>query len=81
MRGLIFLTDLVIDAEPVLHLRAEILDDDIGLFGQLHKDREPVLGLQVEGEAALVAVQVLEVEPVAPRAGHVAAVVAAAARS
>ena len=30
---------LVIDAEAEFHLGAEILDDDIGLLGQLHKDR------------------------------------------
>ena len=77
MRGFTFLTDFVVDAEPVLDRRAEILDDDIGLLGQLHEDREPVLGLQVEGQAALVAMEILEIEPFAPRAGHVAAVIAA----
>ena len=72
MRGLIFLTDFVIDAEPVFHLRAEILDDDVGLLRQLEEDRLAFLGLQIEGQAALVAMQVLEIEPVAPRAGDIA---------
>ena len=61
----------------MLYRRAKILDDDIGVLGQTHKDREPLFGLQIEGQAALVPMQVLEVEPVAPRPGHIAAVIAA----
>ncbi len=38
----------------------------------LEEDRLPLLGLQIERQAALVAVQVLEIEPVAPRAGDIA---------
>src|ERR1051326_4673658 len=38
---------IVIDAEAVLHRRFEILDDDIGLLGQFHKDRQTLPGLQV----------------------------------
>ena len=68
---------LVIDAEPVFDGRAEILDDDICGLSQLKEDREPVLGLQVERQAALVAMEILEIEPVAARPGHIAAVVAA----
>src|SRR5207302_1168475 len=63
---------LVINAEPVFYLRAEILDDDVGLLRQFEEDRLAVLGLQIDGQAALVAMQVLEIEPVAPRAGDVA---------
>ena len=65
------LDGFVIDAEAELHLGAEILDDHIGLLGQLHKDRLAVRAFQVEREAALVAVQVLEIEPFAARAGDV----------
>ncbi len=72
MRGLIFLTELVVDAEPVFYLRAEILDDDVGLLRQFEEDLLPLLGLEVKRQAALVAVQVLEVEAVAPRAGDIA---------
>ena len=36
-----FLHRLVIDAEPVLDGRAEVLDDDIGLRGQLEEDLFP----------------------------------------
>ncbi len=72
MRGLTFLTELVIDAEAVFYLGAEILDDDVSLLRQLKKDCLAFLGLQVERQAALVAVQVLEIKPVAPRAGDIA---------
>src|SRR4029077_6689606 len=54
------------------YLRAEILDDDVGLLRQLKEDRLPFLGLQVERQAALVAMQVLEIEALAPRAGNIA---------
>src|SRR5207248_10134532 len=50
----------------------EILDDDVSLLRQFEEDRLPLLGLQIEREATLVAVQVLEIEPVAPRAGDIA---------
>src|SRR4029077_9468206 len=63
---------LVIDAEPKFYLRAEILDDDVGLLRQLEEDRLAFLGLQVEGQAAFVAMQFLEIEALAPRAGHIA---------
>ena len=62
----------------MLYRRSEILDDDIGILGQIHEDRETLCGLQIEGQAALVAMQVLEIEPVAARAGHVPAIIAAA---
>ena len=62
----------VINPEPVFHLRTEILDDHIGLLGQLEKDRLALLGLQVEGQAALVAVQILKVKALASRAGDIA---------
>src|SRR6516165_6493638 len=62
----------IIDAEPVFHLRAEILDDDVGLLRQPEKDRLALLALQVERQAPLVAMQVLEIEALAPRAGNIA---------
>src|SRR5215472_5914381 len=63
---------LVIDAEPVFDLRAEILDDDVSLFRQLEEDRFALLRLQVQGQAALVAMQVLEIEAIAAGAGDIA---------
>jgi hypothetical protein len=62
---------LVVDAEPVLDRGLEVLDDDIGLCRQFHEDFEPLLAFQVEGDRALVAVQVLEVGAVAAAAGRV----------
>ena len=54
----------VIDPEPVLHPRPVVLDDDVRILRELHEDVAPRLRLQVQRQAALVAVQVLEVEPV-----------------
>src|SRR3979490_3173545 len=51
---------------PELYLRGEILDDERGLLRQLEVDRLPFVGLQVDGQAALVAMQVLEIEALAP---------------
>src|SRR6202040_3506912 len=69
--GIDLLHRLVIDAEPIFHLGAEILDDDVGLLRQFEEDRFAFLGLRVEGQAAFVAMQVLEIEAVAPRAGDI----------
>src|SRR5258708_20417780 len=66
----------VIDAEAEFHLRAEVLDDYIGLLGELHEDRLALLGLQIEGQAALVAVQILQTDAVPPPAVLVTAVAA-----
>jgi hypothetical protein len=58
---------LVIDLEPLLHVRAEILHHDIGFFDHALEGGEPFGRLQIERHAALVAVQILEV---GPRAGR-----------
>ena len=55
----------VADAEPVLHVRAVVLDQHVGLRGHLLQDRDAVGRLEVERHAALVAVHVLEVAAVA----------------
>ncbi len=60
---------LVVDAEPALHVGAEILHHHVGLLHHALERREPFLGLEVERHAALVAVQVLEVRTLA-RAAH-----------
>ena len=62
---------LVVDAEAKLHVGAVILDHDVGLLHQLHEDRPAVGLLQVERDRPLVAVQILEIRPVA-RPAHVA---------
>ena len=51
----------VIDAQPVLHIRPEILDDDIGLGHQPAEHRDAARIFQIERHTALVALQVLEV--------------------
>src|SRR5262249_23856941 len=63
---------LVVDAETLLHVGAEILDHHVGLPHHSPERGEPRLGLEVEGDRALVAVQVLEVGTVARAAGGVA---------
>ena len=62
---------LVVDAEPVLDVGAVVLDDNVGALGKLEEDRKPLLALQVQRHRPLVAVQVLEIEAVAPAAGGV----------
>ena len=52
---------VVVDAEAVLHVGPVVFDDDVGGFRQPQEDASPGLGLQVQDDAALVAVQVLEV--------------------
>ena len=59
---------LVVDLEPVLHVGAVVLDDDVGLLRELHEDRVAFLALEVERHRLLVAMQVLEVEAVAAAA-------------
>ena len=58
---------LVVDAEPVLHVGAEVLHQHVGARRQALEDLAPARGLEVEGHRALVAVQILEVEAVARR--------------
>ena len=53
------------DLQPVLHVGAHVLDDDVRAFGEPHERRMALLRLEVEPDRALVAVQVLVVEPVA----------------
>ena len=61
---------LVVDAETELHVGAVVLDHHVGLLDQLHEDGEAVRLLEVERDRALVAMQVLEVGPMA-RPAHV----------
>jgi hypothetical protein len=62
---------LIIDAEPVLHVGFVVLDDDIGALGKLHKDRVPLLALEVQCHRPFVAMQVLEIGPVTAAAGRI----------
>ena len=57
----------IVDAEPLFHVRPEVLDHHVGLGGQPAQHGNAARRLQVERDAALVAVQVLEVRSV-PRA-------------
>ncbi len=70
---------LVVDAEPLLHVGAEILDHDVGLLDHALEGGEAFGRLQIERHAALVAVQVLKVA--SPRAGRPSALPARAAIS
>jgi hypothetical protein len=57
------------DAEAVLHVGAEVLDDDVGPGDQALEERDAGGRLQIQGQRALVAVEVHEVGAVA-RAAH-----------
>jgi hypothetical protein len=59
---------LVVHAEFVLHRGLVVLDHDVGLLHELEENLQPFLRLQVEREALLVAMQVLEIRAVAPPA-------------
>jgi hypothetical protein len=50
----------------VLHRGAHVLDDDVGFRNELHESRETFGRFQIEPHHALVAVEVLEIEAVAP---------------
>src|SRR2546427_1812889 len=56
---------LVVDAQSPLHVRAVVLDDDVGLARQLLEDGHALRLAEVERHPPLVAVQVLEVEAMA----------------
>ena len=56
---------LVGDVEPVLYVCAHVLDDHVGALYQPHERCAALGRLQVEPHHALVAVQVLEIRPVA----------------
>src|SRR5438552_5006030 len=59
----------VVDAEPLLHVGAVVLHDDVGVLRELLEDLHGLGIAQVQRHAPLVAVQILEVEPV-PIAAH-----------
>ncbi len=52
---------LVVEAEARLHRRAHVLDQDVGGVDQPEQQLTPLFRLEVEGQRALVAVEVLEV--------------------
>ena len=56
---------LVVDAEPVLHVGPVVLHHHVGLGGEALEDGDALRLLEVESEAPLVAVQILEVGAVA----------------
>ena len=56
---------LVVDAEPLLHVGPVVLDQHVGGGRQLLQDRDALGRLEVERDAALVAVQVEEIGAVA----------------
>ena len=58
---------LVIDAEPVLYGRFEILDDDVGLFRHLHEELMAFLALQIDRDRALGAVEHGEIKAIGLR--------------
>jgi hypothetical protein len=49
----------------MLDVRTEVLDQHVGLLDHLQQNRASLVALEVEGDAALVRVDVLEVEAVA----------------
>ena len=60
---------LIIDAEAMLHVRPVVLDHDVGGLDELEEDRPTLVRLQIQRDAALVALDVLEIGPVAGAAG------------
>src|SRR5208282_6720804 len=56
---------LVIDAETEFHVRAIVFHENVRLLDELLQDRDTLGVLEIEGDAALVAVDVLEVGAVA----------------
>ena len=65
MRLLIFASVLVVDAEALLHVGAEILHHHVGLLHHAFEGGDPFGRFQVQRHAALVAMQVLEVRTLA----------------
>ena len=63
---------VVVDAEPVFHVGAEILHHHIGLRDHAQEGGVPLRRLEVEGHAALVAMQVLEIRSLARPARRLA---------
>ena len=66
MRGLRLLDGFEIDAKALGDAGPHVLDDDVGLLGQPHQDLAALVGLQVQRDGALVAMQVLEIRALAP---------------
>ena len=56
---------LVIDAETVLYVGTEILHHDVGFLDHAQEDGAAFRRFEVESHAALVAVQILEIRPLA----------------
>ena len=61
------------DLEAMLHIRPHVLDDHVRRRDQLHERRVTLGRLQVELNHALVAMQVLEIRPIAVAADFLAA--------
>ena len=55
----------IVDAEAPLHVGPVVLDHDIGLRGEPAKNLDALRRLQVEADRTLVAVQILEIRPMA----------------
>jgi hypothetical protein len=62
---------LVVDAQPVLDIRAVVLDHNIATLRQLEEDFAAFLALEIERHRALVSVQVLEVKTVTVAANNI----------
>src|SRR3979490_670232 len=62
---------LVIDPEAEFYVRPVVLDNNIGGFDHPFEDCDAVWFLQIEREASLVAMKVLEIGPM-PRPAHIA---------
>src|SRR3989441_6495177 len=63
---------LVVDTQPLLHAGAVVLHDDIRILRELLEDRHALRVSEVERQAPLVTVQILEVEAMAVAAHAVA---------
>jgi hypothetical protein len=63
---------LIVDLQPLLHVRPEVLDHHVGLLDHALEGREPLRRLQVQRDGALVAMEVLEVRTLARAARRLA---------
>ncbi len=61
--------DIITDAEAIDDTWPEPLKDDVALLSQLHKDDLPLIGLEVELHALLVAIEAEEVGALVPNPG------------
>ena len=55
----------IIDAQTPFHFRAIILQHHVGVLGEAFQNRDAFWSFEIEGEAALVAMQILEVRAIA----------------